>query len=94
MRAMWEYSAMWHKANWVSGVNPSWRANGWEGWVMAPASTPGPPADANDSEALNSMGRQGWELIESELVWDFPPGTTNTNVGGQRRRYLFKRPIR
>ena len=94
MRAMWEYVAMWHKANWVPGYSSSWHANGWKEWVMAPASTPGPPIDASEGEALNFMGRQGWELIESELVWDLPPETTNLNLGSQRRRYMFKRPIR
>ena len=80
---------MWHRANWVS----SGQANGWKEWVMAPAATLGPPPDANDSEALNAMGRQRWELIETEMIWDLPSGSTNLNTGSQRRRYLFKRPV-
>jgi hypothetical protein len=90
MRTMWEYVSMWHKANWISNG----RADGWKEWVMAPADTPGPQPDASDSEALNVMGRQGWELVETEIIWDMPAGGRNPSDGAQSRRYLFKRPVR
>jgi hypothetical protein len=92
IRIMWEYVSMWHRANWVQ-YNYDWRASGWAGWVMAPAATPGPTANASDSEALNAMGQRGWELIESKMVWDLPDGVTNASLGAQRQHYLFKRPI-
>lgn len=88
---MWEYITMWHKAKFIE--DPRWRSPGWDRWVLLPEYTDGPPPDATDSAALNHMGRHRWELIETDMVWDLPPGVTNTALGGQRRRYLFKRPL-
>ena len=75
---MWEYARMWHSAYW-SGTTG--QARGWERWVMSPENVPAPPRDIGDLEALNFMGRAGWEVIHVENILDMPPGVENARMG-------------
>jgi hypothetical protein len=86
---VWEYVRIWHRANWT-GLR---QAKGWDAWVVLPDSIDGPPPDASDSAALNLMGRDGWELVHVDLVWDVFPGANHHTEGAQRPQYYFKRRI-
>lgn len=83
----WEYVRFWHRANWTGHQS----ADGWDRWVTLPEGVEAPDRDADDLDALNRMGAQGWEVIWVEIIWDMPPNVTNTNYGQQRRQYLLKR---
>ena len=86
---MWEYTQMWHRAQWTGPRT----ADGWGRWVMSPKDVAAPPVDATDMEALNFMGRSGWEVIHVKNVIDLPPDVTNASYGSQRRQYLLKRRV-
>jgi len=96
---VWEYATLWHKARWPERSNSRYITRdllepaGWEQWVVTPATSDVPPPECPEIEALNFMGRLGWELVHMETIVEMPPGIDNKRYGQSRHQYFFKRRL-
>lgn len=96
---MWEYASMWHKASWPERTNSRYvtremlQPSGWDAWVVNPPISDPPPAHCTEMEALNFMGRLGWELVHIESIVEMPPDVRDKKYAQHRHQYFLKRPL-
>jgi hypothetical protein len=96
---VWEYTSMWHKARWPERGNSRYvtremmKPDGWEKWVISPATPEAPPPNSTEIDALNFMGRLGWELVYVETIVEFPPDVTDKRYAQHHHQYFFKRRL-
>jgi hypothetical protein len=85
---MWEYAQIKYRGSW----DADGKFEGWDGWEVAPKGVKGPPEKDADGDALNHMGKEGWELVAIDEVVVRDPQRERGDLQ-HCRRYTFKRPL-
>jgi hypothetical protein len=90
---------MWHRARWPDRTKSRYvireqlQPDGWDAWVVTPPTSDPPPPDYAEIDALNFMGRLGWELVHIETIVEMPPDVDDKRYAHHRHQYFFKRPV-
>ena len=90
---------MWHRSRWPDRTQSRYvsrdqlRPSGWDAWVVTPPTSDPPPPECAEIDALNFMGRLGWELVHMETIVEMPPGVDDKRYAQRRHQYFFKRPL-